>query len=136
MKSKMPWLLLATVSVMVGFSSCDKNDEPTGPDNIAGIVANNPSFSILNNAINRAGLGSALSGGALTLFAPDNAAFEASGITNATVNALPTVTTAKSCESSPPLREDTRFPTGICFPATAQMDERKSMSWDAAIPGV
>ncbi|MFN5478286.1 MAG: fasciclin domain-containing protein [Sphingobacteriales bacterium] len=91
MKSKMSWLLLATVTVMVGFSSCDNNDDdgPTGPDNIAGIVANNPSFSILNNAINRAGLGSALSGGALTVFAPDNAAFEASGITNATVNALP-----------------------------------------------
>lgn len=91
MKSKMSWLLLATVTVMVGFSSCDNNDDdgPTGPDNVAGIVANNPSFSILNTAINRAGLGSALSGGTLTVFAPDNAAFEASGISAATVNALP-----------------------------------------------
>lgn len=91
MKSKMSWLLLATVTVMVGFSSCDNNDDdgPTGPDNIAGIVANNPSFSILNSAINRAGLGSALSGGALTVFAPDNAAFEASGLSAAAVNALP-----------------------------------------------
>lgn len=91
MKSKMSWLLLAMVSVTVGFSSCDNNDDdgPTGPDNVAGIVASNPSFSILNTAINRAGLGSALSGGTLTVFAPDNAAFEASGISLATVNALP-----------------------------------------------
>lgn len=91
MKSKMSWLLLAMVSVTVGFSSCDNNDDdgPTGPDNVAGIVASNPSFSILNTAINRAGLGSALSGGTLTVFAPDNAAFEASGISLATVNSLP-----------------------------------------------
>ncbi|TAH01220.1 MAG: fasciclin domain-containing protein, partial [Sphingobacteriales bacterium] len=90
MKSKMSWLLLATVTVMVGFSSCDNNDDdgPTGPDNIAGIVANNPSFSILNAAIVKAGLGSALSGGSLTVFAPDNAAFEASNITAATISTL------------------------------------------------
>lgn len=90
MKSKMSWLLLATMTVMVGFSSCDNNDDdgPTGPANIAGIVANNPSFSILNTAINRAGLGAALSSGSLTVFAPDNAAFEASGITASTVNSL------------------------------------------------
>jgi uncharacterized surface protein with fasciclin (FAS1) repeats len=90
MKSKMSWLLLATVTVMVGFSSCDNNDDdgPTGPDNIAGIVANNPSFSILNAAIVKAGLGSALSGGSLTVFAPDNAAFEASEITAATISTL------------------------------------------------
>lgn len=86
----MSWLMLTMMMATFGFSSCDNDDDtPAGPSNIAGIVANNASFSILNTAITRAGLGSALSSGSLTVFAPDNAAFEASGITAATVNALP-----------------------------------------------
>ncbi len=69
--------------------SCDKDDDTMTTSNIAQIVSTNPDFSILNTAITRAGLGSALSGGTLTVFAPDNAAFAASGITEATVNSLP-----------------------------------------------
>lgn len=89
----MSWLMLTMMAATFGFSSCDNDDDtPAGPSNIAGIVANNASFSILNTAITRAGLGSALSSGSLTVFAPDNAAFEASGINAAAVNALPVAT--------------------------------------------
>ncbi len=73
--------------------SCNNDDDtPAGPANIATIVSGNPSFSILNSAITRAGLGSALSGGSLTVFAPDDAAFAASGLTAAAVNGLPVAT--------------------------------------------
>lgn len=83
-------MLLLTVAF---FSvSCNDDDEPTGPGNVTSIVANNPNFSILNSAINRAGLGSALSGGTLTVFAPDDAAFAASGLSAAAVNGLPVAT--------------------------------------------
>lgn len=81
-------MLLAAVGL---FSvSCNNDDEPAGPGNIPSIVANNPNFSILNAAITKAGLGSALSGGSLTVFAPDNAAFAASGLTESAVNSLRT----------------------------------------------
>lgn len=93
MKQNMSRFFLMLTVVLVGFTSCDNDDDgPTGPDNIAGIVANNANFSILNSAINKAGLGSALSSGSLTVFAPDNAAFEASGITAATINTLSATT--------------------------------------------
>lgn len=85
-------ILLLFVTISLLSISCDKDDEPAGPASIAGIVSSNPDFSILNAAVTRAGLGSALSSGTLTVFAPDNAAFGASGITAATVNSLPVPT--------------------------------------------
>lgn len=85
-------ILLLFVTISLLSISCDKDDEPSGPASIAGIVSSNPDFSILNAAVTRAGLGSALSSGTLTVFAPDNAAFGASGITAATVNSLPVPT--------------------------------------------
>jgi uncharacterized surface protein with fasciclin (FAS1) repeats len=56
---------------------------------IADIVVDDTSFSILKTAVVRAGLEDALSTGTLTVFAPDNAAFAASGIDEAAVNSLP-----------------------------------------------
>jgi uncharacterized surface protein with fasciclin (FAS1) repeats len=56
---------------------------------ITQIVVDDPSFSILKAAVVRAGLADALSTGTLTVFAPDNAAFAASGIDEAAVNSLP-----------------------------------------------
>ena len=55
---------------------------------IAEIVSNNPNFSLLKAAVIKAGLVSALSTGTLTVFAPDNDAFAASGISEATINSL------------------------------------------------
>ena len=71
------------------FTSC-KKDEPVVPTvkNIAETVASDPNFSLLNQAVTKAGLASALSSGSLTVFAPDNAAFAAAGITSTTINTL------------------------------------------------
>ena len=72
------------------FSSCKKDDPIVTPTvkNIAEIVASDANFSLLNQAVIKAGLVSALSSGSLTVFAPDNAAFAASGITSATITSL------------------------------------------------
>jgi uncharacterized surface protein with fasciclin (FAS1) repeats len=85
-----PRAMFLIVTMAVITISCKKDDnKPAGPDNIATIVSKNPDFSILNTAITRAGLGAALSGGTLTVFAPDNAAFAASSLTAADVINLP-----------------------------------------------
>jgi uncharacterized surface protein with fasciclin (FAS1) repeats len=55
---------------------------------IAGIVSSNPDFSLLKQAVLKAGLAGALSEGTLTVFAPDNAAFAASNISESTINAF------------------------------------------------
>jgi uncharacterized surface protein with fasciclin (FAS1) repeats len=70
-------------------SSCKKDDPAPAPKTINDIVNSDANFSILKQAVTKAGLGSALSGGTLTVFAPDNTAFAASGITSATIDALP-----------------------------------------------
>ena len=75
----------------VVFSSCDKDDDPTPtPDpTITDVVVSDTNFSILEAAVKRAGLADALAQpGALTVFAPDNAAFTAAGITEAVVATL------------------------------------------------
>ena len=70
--------------------SCSDDDDPVTPEDqtIQAIVSTNSNFSLLNTAINKAGIGSALAGGILTVFAPDNDAFAASGITNDVINSL------------------------------------------------
>ncbi len=75
---------------MAGFFVACKKDEqpPTAGKNIAEIVSADANFSLLKKAVEKAGLGSALSSGSLTVFAPDNAAFAASGITEAALNSL------------------------------------------------
>ncbi len=85
--------IILFMSIAVFSVSCDDDDDsPAAQQNIAAIVSTNPDFSILNAAITRAGLSSALSSGTLTVFAPDNAAFAASGLTLAAVNSLPVAT--------------------------------------------
>ncbi|MES2645904.1 MAG: fasciclin domain-containing protein [Bacteroidota bacterium] len=71
------------------FTACDKDDnDMAGPQSIADIVNTNASFSLLKAAVAKAELGAALSSGSLTVFAPDDAAFAASGITSATIGSL------------------------------------------------
>jgi uncharacterized surface protein with fasciclin (FAS1) repeats len=73
----------------LAFSSCDKDDDPvTQPKTITDIVVEDANFSVLEAAVVKANLAAALSTGTLTVFAPDNAAFAASGITEATINSL------------------------------------------------
>lgn len=58
-------------------------------NSIADIAASNPEFSMLVAAATRAGLVETLSAGEFTVFAPTNAAFEASGITMAMIESMP-----------------------------------------------
>lgn len=60
------------------------------PGSLADIAAGNPDFSTLVAAASRAGLVETLgSAGPFTVFAPTNAAFAASGITTAMIEAMP-----------------------------------------------
>lgn len=70
-------------------TSCDKDDDTPADKNISQLVIDNPEFSILEAAVVKANLAAALSSGSLTVFAPDNAAFAAAGISESTINALP-----------------------------------------------
>ena len=80
-------LATALSSTMI---SCSDDDDPVTPEDqtIEAIVNTNANFSLLKAAVTKAGIGSALAGGTLTVFAPDNDAFAASGITNDVINSL------------------------------------------------
>jgi len=91
MKKLQNYLFGAGVALLMSglFASCKKDDQPpTAGKNIAEIVSTDASFSLLKKAVDKAGLGSALSSGSLTVFAPDNDAFAASGINEAALNSL------------------------------------------------
>jgi uncharacterized surface protein with fasciclin (FAS1) repeats len=76
--------MLAFTAVVMLFASCSTEDNagntPAPNPNIAQIIAQDPSFSFLNAAVNKAGLASALTANDITVFAPDNGAFQRSGI--------------------------------------------------------
>lgn len=78
----------AVILIVAGLlTSCSKDEQPpTTGKTIADIVNTDASFSLLKQAVEKAGLGSALSSGSLTVFAPDNDAFAASGINEAALN--------------------------------------------------
>lgn len=84
-------LALAAFSTIT-IASCKKNKDdqtPKGPKTIAGVVSSSPDFSILYAAVTKANLGSTLSGtGPFTVFAPDNDAFAASGLSTSTLASL------------------------------------------------
>lgn len=83
--------LLAAFAIPVLFTSCDKDDDdtPTVTNTITDVVVKNDNFSTLESAVLKANLQGTLSGaGPFTVFAPDNAAFTASGITTTTLNSL------------------------------------------------
>ncbi|WP_336516573.1 fasciclin domain-containing protein [Pollutibacter soli] len=93
MLKNLTFILTLLVSSVL-FVGCDKDDDNNSPStkSITQIVIDNPDFSILEAAVVRAGLGDALASGNLTVFAPDNAAFNASGITESMISALPVST--------------------------------------------
>jgi uncharacterized surface protein with fasciclin (FAS1) repeats len=86
--------LLGTLGIaasLVIFTGCEDDDAGSnpGPGTIANIVVNSDNFSTLESAVIKADLAATLnSTGPFTVFAPDNAAFTASGITPATLNSL------------------------------------------------
>ncbi|WP_040006509.1 fasciclin domain-containing protein [Fibrisoma limi] len=75
--------------VLVTAVSC-QTDEDASPKTIPDVVQEDPQFSILRAAITYAGVSDNLKGGNLTLFAPDNTAFQASGfLDEAAVTSVP-----------------------------------------------
>ncbi|ULQ55324.1 fasciclin domain-containing protein [Flavihumibacter rivuli] len=91
-KSRLLLAMLALSATM--FTACDDDNDNPEPDpgnlSIAEVVDRDTSFSILNAAIARAGLATALDApGNITVFAPDNSAFRAAGITASVINGLP-----------------------------------------------
>jgi len=72
-------LIVASITLVLGFSSCSKNDDSADMDkpmNIVDIASANPDFSTLVAALTKADLVSSLQGnGPFTVFAPTNAAF-------------------------------------------------------------
>ncbi|MEO6187906.1 MAG: fasciclin domain-containing protein [Ginsengibacter sp.] len=86
---------IALLSCFMGvfiFSSCKKDDDvtPTPPNTITDIVSKNNDFTILKAAVIKADLATTLSGpGPFTVFAPNDAAFTASGINASAISQLP-----------------------------------------------
>jgi uncharacterized surface protein with fasciclin (FAS1) repeats len=84
------FMMLAAAGTVITVSSCSKDDDTTPPktNTITDVVVGNANFSVLKEAVVKAGLDGTLKGaGPFTVFAPDNAAFAAAGITSATVTA-------------------------------------------------
>jgi len=75
-------LATTLLAVFVSVTGCNNNDEAT-PRAITDVVIEDNNFTILEAAVTRAGLGDALRTGALTVFAPTDAAFRAFGIADA-----------------------------------------------------
>lgn len=82
-------LLTGAMAIPVLFTSCDKDDDVVVTNTITDVVVKNDNFSTLEAAVVKANLQTTLSGtGPFTVFAPDNNAFTASGITSAVLNSL------------------------------------------------
>ena len=88
---KISFLLILSSVVLV--SSCNKDDDAPAAQNITQIVVSSPDFSLLKTAVVRAGLdGTLATTQNLTVFAPNNAAFTAAGLTEAVINSTPVAT--------------------------------------------
>ncbi|TMI90982.1 MAG: fasciclin domain-containing protein [Bacteroidetes bacterium] len=91
MKKKSFFINSAMLVVMGSliFSSCKKDDTAAKSNTITDVVVSGSSFTTLESAVIKADLQATLSGtGPFTVFAPDDAAFTASGITTAVLNSL------------------------------------------------
>lgn len=85
---RLPVLMAGFLFISVFTVSCDKDDDKPVDNTITGKVSADANFSILEKAVVKAGLASTLSGtGPFTVFAPDDAAFTASGYTSAAIDA-------------------------------------------------
>jgi transforming growth factor-beta-induced protein len=84
------FLMLLLLAPLMFFTSCKDDDAPP-TTTIVDIAAGNANFSLLVEAVTRAGLVTALSNdnASLTVFAPTNAAFEAAGLNSATIATTP-----------------------------------------------
>lgn len=86
-------LILMVGLVLFSLASCSNDDNempnPEQPKSITDIVSQNPDFSILKAAVVKAGLAETLDGeGTFTVFAPDNDAFMAAGLSSSDIESL------------------------------------------------
>jgi len=77
------WTKLVVVGLVLGLVAACKDKNRVKPMTIADVIANDGEFSILAAAIRHADLDEALRSGPLTLLAPNDAAFRASGFADA-----------------------------------------------------
>ncbi|RPD42973.1 fasciclin domain-containing protein [Chitinophaga barathri] len=77
------------LSMLLSFTSCEKDKDNDSPKTITDVVSSNPNFSLLKSAVVKADLATTLSGtGPFTVFAPDDDAFASSGITSSVIAGL------------------------------------------------
>ena len=86
--------IFAIAALFLVTASCSDDEPNTAPlPTVTDLVVNDPNFSILEAAVVKAGLADALATtNPITVFAPNNAAFNASGITESVINSLPVAT--------------------------------------------
>jgi uncharacterized surface protein with fasciclin (FAS1) repeats len=82
--------IAASLMILTALTSCSDDDNPeTSTGTITTVVTGNADYSLLEEAVLKANLQGTLNGtGPFTVFAPNNAAFAASGISSATINSL------------------------------------------------
>lgn len=82
-------LTALVLSISLLTTSCKKDNDETVSNTITDVVVANANFTTLETAVIKADLQATLKGtGPFTVFAPDDAAFTASGITSAALNTL------------------------------------------------
>lgn len=87
--SKIGISTFAVLSMLLFFTSCDKDETNDSPKTITDIATANSNFTLLESAVVKANLASTLSSaGPFTVFAPDDAAFNGSGITSSVIGSL------------------------------------------------
>jgi len=88
-------LLLAPVAAVLTLTSCDKDDDDNNGSNrtVTETVVNEPDFSLLETAVVRADLAGYLgTTNNITVFAPNNTAFTAAGLTESAIGSTPVAT--------------------------------------------
>lgn len=92
MKHSKVGVLASALGILMSLVACG-GDDPVPPNTIVDVAVANGNFTVLAAALTRADLVDDLSGaGPFTVFAPTDAAFNAAGITVATVATLPVAT--------------------------------------------
>ena len=130
------------IALSVALTSCKDEENPVTtptPQTITQLVTSNSQFTLLSAAVNRAGLGTTLSGaGPFTVFAPNDAAFRAAGFADAAaINAVPVATLTNiqlyhvyrgSVASSAIPAGQTAQPTALTANGTAYVSKATSTS--------
>jgi uncharacterized surface protein with fasciclin (FAS1) repeats len=81
---------VAAVALLLSAGGCRNNDDDVTPLTVTDVVLENNNFTILRAALQHAGMTDALRTGSVTVFAPNDDAFRASGYADAAaITALP-----------------------------------------------